>query len=272
MNGDYCQRYSKVAWKYDPERHRVVMFRLRCWQWSCPYCARENRRVWRNALNVQLPRLSGQWWLMTLTARADTRGRLESYKNLQRGVDVLLKRFKRVFRKVIYVRVFEKHPTSDALHAHFIISGLSDYVRVERSKNGRDAYHSTNFRKGKRGYWSIRTFTKKTAQSCNMGYIADCKALKGERNAVRYVTEYMTKDAQDFDIRGLRHVATSREIKSPRQRGKNAKILTVGHTIPYSAIPSGYSLIDRDTGEIVNGEYWIENGFYPPLSDKINVD
>lgn len=205
---------------------------------------------------------------MTLTARADTRDRLESYKNLQRGIDVLLKRFNRAFGKVIYVRIFEKHPSSDALHAHFIVSGLAQYVSVEASKNGKSVYRATNFRRGKRGYWSIRTFTKKTAQAAHMGYIADCKAISGSTKAVRYVTEYMTKSAQDFDIKGLRHIATSRGIKSPRQRGKNAKILAIGHCIPYSRIPRDFELLDKDTGEVINQEYWAEHGFYPPNSDR----
>lgn len=267
MNGDYCRRYSKIAWKYDAEKQRVVMFRLRCWQWSCPYCARENRRAWRNALNAQLPRLSGQWWLMTLTARADTRGRIESYRQLSHGIDVLLKRFKRAFGKVVYVRVFEKHPSSDALHAHFVISGLTDFIKVDRRGNGKYGYIATNFRSGKRGYWALRTFVKKTSQASRMGYIADIEVIQASKS-VRYVTEYMTKDAQDFDIRGLRHVATSRDIKSPRQRGKNAGKLQIGTAIPYSAIPRDFSLLDRDTGEVVSGQYWVENGFYPPVSDK----
>lgn len=268
MHGEYCKRYAKVAWKYDPERQRVELFRLRCWQWNCPHCAHENRKAWRKALLAQLPRISGQWWLMTLTACADTRGRVESYKNLQRGIDTLLKRFNRAFGKVVYVRIFEKHPTSDALHAHFIVSGLKDFVKTERAQNGKDKYTATNFRRGKRGFWSVRTFAKKTAAACKMGYIADVKPLRGERMAVKYVTEYMTKDAQDFDIRGLRHVATSRDVKSPRQRGKNAKILCLGHFISRSRIPDGFALIDSDTGERVGDDYWRENGFYPPHSDK----
>jgi len=270
MNGDYCHRYAKVAWKYDAEKQRVVMFRLRCWQWSCPYCARMNATAWRLTLINQLPKLSNSWWLMTLTARSDTRGRIESYKQLSRGIDILMHRFKRAFGKVTYVRIFEKHPLSDALHAHFIISGLSDYIKISRSGNGRDKYTPTNFRAGKRGYWALRTFVKKTSQGSRMGYIADCKSLEGTHRAIGYVTKYMTKSAQDFDIRSLRHVATTRDIKSPRGRGKNTRAINVGHFIPRSRIPQGYALIDRDTGEAVDVTYWQENAFYPPHNDKDN--
>lgn len=266
MRGEYCHRYAKVAWKYDKDRQQVVLFRLRCWQWSCPYCARENRKAWRLELNKQLPRLAGQWWLMTLTARNDTRGRLESYRQLSHGIDVLLKRFKRAFGRIIYVRVFEKHPSSDALHAHFIISGLSDYVRVQQAGNGRASYTATNFRKGKRGFWALQTFAKKTSQACHMGYIADVKTIPASKS-VRYVTEYMTKDAQDFDIKGLRHVATSRDVKSPRSRAKNAKILSMGHFISRMRIPPEYRLLDADTGEIIGDDYWQEWEMYPRYDD-----
>lgn len=279
MDG-YCKRYSKVFWFYDREEKRVMMGRLRCKQWNCPFCAIVNRQMWRAFFGRRLPSVASQWWLMTLTAPNDKRGRIESYKALSKGIDTLMKRFNRAFgtykidektRKkkrvgVQYARIFEKHPASDALHAHFIISGLSDYLRVDRSKNGKDRYTATNFRKGKRGYWSIRTFTKKTAQACRMGYIADCKRLDNTSAANRYVTDYMTKDMQDFDIKGLRHVQTTRGIGSPK--GEKKAVLVTGLYISSLSIPDGFKLVDIDTGEIVKNDYWIENGFYPPTSDR----
>jgi len=265
--GEYCHRYAKIAWKYDHADKRVIMFRLRCWQWSCPYCAKENRKAWRLALNAQLPRISGQWWLMTLTASSDKRGRLESYKQLQRGIDILLKRFRRAFGKVDYVRIYEKHPSSDALHAHFIITGLEDYIKVVQSGNGKQRYIGTNFRKGKIGFWALRSFVKKTAQSSGMGYIADTKQIKASAS-IRYVTEYMTKPAQDFEIRGLRHVATSRAIKSPRNRARAAKLLAIGHFISRARIPAHYDLLDSDTGEVIGDEYWRDNEMYPRYDDR----
>jgi len=264
--GEYCHRYAKIAWKYDHTDKRVIMFRLRCWQWSCPYCAKENRKAWRLALNAQLPRISGQWWLMTLTAQAGTRGRLESYKQLQHGIDVLLKRFRRAFGRIDYVRIYEKHPKSQALHAHFIVSGLKEYVRLYTAQNGKQGYKATNFRAGKIGFWALRTFVKKTSQGVGMGYIADIKPIPASKS-VRYVTEYMTKPAQDFDIRGLRHVATSRAIKSPRNRARAAKLLAIGHFISRARIPAHYDLLDNDTGEVIGDEYWHDNEMYPRYDD-----
>jgi hypothetical protein len=266
MSQDYCHRYAKIGWKYDAEKRRVIMFRLRCWQWDCSYCAVENRKAWRNALNDQLPRISGQWWLMTLTATNRARGRIESYKQLQSGIDLLIKRFRRAFGKISYVRVFEKHPSSDALHAHFIVSGISDYVSIQRQKNGKDRYTATNFRAGKRGFWAVRTFAKKTAQACGMGYMADVKPIT-QKTATRYVTEYLTKTGQSIDIRGLRHVATTRDIKSPRKRDAKDKTLYIGYRIGRGSMLPSFSLLDRDTGELIPDSYWQEHQFYPPESD-----
>jgi len=261
-----CKRYSRVFCAYDTDNRKIIVGRLRCKQWRCEHCAVENRKMWREFLNKRLPKISGQWWLMTLTARGDTRGRLESYKQLQHGIDVLVKRFNRAFGKVAYVRVYERHPAGEALHAHFVITGLSDYIRVETSKNGRQKYTATNFRKGKRGYGALRTFAKKTAQRSGMGYIADCKRLQGAHNATRYVTDYMTKDMQDFEIKGLRHVQTSRKIGSPKPP-KSEKSLYVGYRLTKSSLIAGMAVVDLDTGERVSDEYWKEGDVYPPLSE-----
>lgn len=262
---EICPSYSRVCWYYDAENMRVVVFRLRCGAWKCPVCAVVNRRVWREFLNKRLPKVAGQWWLMTLTARADTRGRIESYKQLQHGIDVLIKRFRRAFGSVQYVRVFEKHPSSDALHAHFIITGLSDYVSVQKSKNGRMCYRCTNFRRGKVGFWALRTFLKKTAQAARMGYIADIKTVSQAGKAIRYITEYLTKETQDIAIKGLRHVQTTRGIGSPKNASKNA--LYVGYRLNKRDLVAGMAVYDADKRSTVPDAYWQDGNVYPPLKE-----
>lgn len=262
---EICPKYTRVCWYYDAENMRVVVFRLRCGQWKCPVCAVVNRRLWREFLNKRLPKIAPQWWLMTLTARADTRGRIESYKQLRRGIDVLMKRFRRAFGSVQYVRVYEKHPSSEALHAHFIITGLADYVQVQQARNGRVCYRCTNFRRGKLGFWALRTFVKKTAQASNMGYIADIKALSHSGKAVRYITKYLTKDGQDIDIKHIRHVQTTRAVGSPKHTAKNA--LYVGYRLNKSDLVAGMAVYDADKRRAVPDEYWHDGNVYPPLHD-----
>lgn len=284
-----CSRYQRVFWFYDTEKMTIGVGRLRCKQWSCPACATENRKQWRNFLHGKLPYIASDWRLMTLTASANQRTRIDSYNALKRGIDVLIKRFNRAFsayevvevvdkktglmkkkkRRVglEYVRVYEKHPTSDALHAHIIISGLKDYVKVERSGNGKYRYVATNFRAGKRGFWSLRTFVKKTAQAAGMGYIADVKSPASSNRAIQYVTKYMTKDAQSIGIRGLRHVQTSRGIGSMSQRKASSKV-HVGYRLMDVHLVAGMSVTDIDTGEKLPDDYWIDANVYPPLDDN----
>lgn len=284
-----CRRYQRVFWFYDTEKMTIGVGRLRCKQWSCPACAIENRKQWRNFLHGKLPYIASNWRLMTLTASAAQRTRIDSYNALKRGIDVLMKRFNRAFSAyelvevldkktglmkkkkqrigLEYVRVYEKHPGSDALHAHIIISGLKDYVKVEKSGNGRYRYIATNFRTGKRGFWTLRTFAKKTSQAAGMGYIADVKSVGGSERAIRYVTKYMTKEAQGIDIRGLRHVQTSRGIGSMSQRKASGKV-HVGYRLMDVHLVAGMSVTDIDTGERLPDDYWTEANVYPPLDES----
>lgn len=214
-----------------------------------------------------------EWHFMTLTAREDTRGRLESYTQLAHGIDVLIKRFNRIWQRIDYVRVYEKHPKSEALHAHFLIGGVTPFVRVEVLKNKKRRFAPAHERASKRGFWTLFTLVKKLSHECKMGYIAHIERVSrgddGLSNVMRYVTKiagYLTKDAQSIDIKGLRHVQTSRRIGALQTR-KSSKVET-GVGLPYSRIPQGYGLVDRDTGEVVTGDYWIEQGFYPPNRDR----
>lgn len=106
-----------------------------------------------------------------------------------------------------------------------------------------------------------------------MGYIAHIeKVARGDdglSNVSRYITKlgaYLTKEAQDIAVKGLRHVQTSRRIGSikPRKAGN----VETGHFISRSRVGAGNRLIDKDTGEIVTDDYWLDNAFYPPTDDK----
>lgn len=274
MKGDYCKRYAKVWWLHNREKRRVTLGRLRCKQWACPYCARENQREIRQFLLTTISKMADrEWFFMTITARGDTRGRIESYKQLAKGIDRLIKAFNRVWNRVDYVRVYEVHPKSEAIHAHFLVSNLTPFVRVEKSKNGRKKYTPANTRAAKRGYWTLYTFVKKMSHRSGMGYMADVSQVEhgadGISNVTRYITKitsYLTKESQSIDIKGIRHVQTSRAIGSIKARREFTG--EIGQAIPYSAIPRGFSLIDRDTGEVIQFEYWLENGFYPPQGDR----
>lgn len=275
---DFCPRYPRVAWSREVKpdaspkeftdsrlknnRKGVVLFtRLRCKQWSCPYCAAKNQAIWRAFLYDKMPGVADNWWFVTLTAHSRMRSQDASYKNLQRGIDVIMKRIRRVFGQVDYVRVFEKHPTSDALHAHLVCSNLSPFVVPGCHKNLQSGYLAVLERDSHTGVWSIRTWLKKTAQECQIGYQADVQRLENNY-AVTYATKYLTKASQEIDIKGLRHVQTTRNIGSPS--GESDRIWQVGDFVTARDFKAGETLIDLQSGEAIPSEYWSTFDVYPP--------
>ena len=274
----FCPRYPRVAWSREVKpdakntelsglngktiKKGVVLFtRLRCKQWSCPYCAEKNQAIWRAFLYERMPGVADNWWFMTLTAHSRMRSQDASYKNLQRGIDVMMKRVRRVFGEIDYVRVFEKHPTSDALHAHLCISNLTPFVVPGCHRNLVPGFMAVLTRGSAEGVWALRTWIKKTAQECNIGYMADVQVLNGNY-AVHYATKYLTKASQDIKIKGLRHVQTTRNIGSPQ--GESDRIWQVGDYVTARDFKARETLLDLQTGEAIPPDYWAEFDVYPP--------
>jgi len=241
------------------------MVRVRCKQWSCPYCAKANQKMWRAFLAGQLPIVSGDWWHVTLTAHSRMRSEQASYKNLQHGIDVLLKRMRRVFGKIEYVRVFEKHPTSNALHCHLAVSALTPFVIPGCHKNLQHGYLSVTSRSPGDGSWSIRTWTKKTSQECQIGYQADVRQA-ANAGLVWYVTKYLTKVSQQINIKGLRHVATSRRVGSPDKSGAGA--WDTGRFITALDVTPDEKIRDIQTGDVLSYRHLVIAGVYPPPAER----
>lgn len=274
----FCKRYPLVAWsreltpaalsaaaaanqKTAGRKDTVLFTRLRCKMWDCDYCAAKNQAIWRAFLYSKMPEISDNWWFMTLTAHSRMREQQASYKNLQHGIDVMMKRMRRVFGEIDYVRVFEKHPTSEALHAHLCISNLTPFVVGGAHKNLAYGYLAITARGKGDGSWSLKTFVKKTAQECRIGYMADCQSLN-DNYAVHYATKYLTKAAQEIEIKGIRHVQTTRNIGAPSSESN--RIWKVGSYVTARDFKAGETLLDMQTGETIPPEYWSEFDVYPP--------
>lgn len=258
---DVCKLYRKVAYSHAGPKE-ALFTRLRCKQWSCDFCAKKNASIWRAYLKERLPDVSDNWWLVTLTAHPNTKQTHDSIDNIRVNIERLFKRIKRVFGRVDYVRTYERHPTSCRIHAHFIVSGLSPFVERGKGKRGIERYRGVSVRHGRKGVWSIRTWFKKAAHECGIGHICDVRALIGDvSRAIWYVTKYLTKAQQDFHVKGLRHVVTSRGVGSPKSEGDlvwaTAPFITARMFDPNSKIT------DLNTGEIIDNHYWEVHNFYP---------
>lgn len=240
------------------------MTRLRCKQWSCPYCADKNARTWQYWLIKRLPEVSPDWWFVTLTAHSNKRTELQSLMNLRDNIDRLIKRVRRVFGLPIeYVRVFEVHPTSEAVHVHFVMSGLTPFVVNGFSVKHQPMALGVMTRKGYAGTWSVKTWFKKICQELKMGYIADVQKIEGDQAKVAfYVTKYLTKEQGKISVPYLRHVQVTTAIGKP--------VFDENHTwTPASYITSrtfdepNTRITDLDTGFIVDNNWWEHTGFYP---------
>jgi len=258
-----CEKYIKVAYAITGDR-KAVFTRLRCKQWTCDHCAKKNAGMWQYWLIKRIPEVSQKWWFMTLTASRFERTTLQSLENLRSNIDRLIKRAKRVFGEGIeYVRVYERHPTSEAIHVHFVISGLSPFVRIERSKKNVPMATGVEVRSGRKGTWSLKTWIKKTCGDIKMGYIADIKLLKGDISLVAwYITKYLTKEMQSFHVPYLRHVQVTKGIGSPKFE-KNYEWIPCSY-ITADMVGHKTQVEDIDTGYIIEGDnYWEMKGFYP---------
>lgn len=215
--------------------------------------------MWRKHLKRRIIDLGGEWYFGTITAPSWDRSPQGTIRTIRTNFDRFMKRLRRVFKKgVQYVRIFEKHQKG-AFHLHVIISGLSPRVEPYTYRTG-----SVGFRPAssgaKIGTWSIKTWWKKTLSKCGCGYIADIKHIPAVA-AIGYVTEYMTKQAQDYHVPNLRRIQTSRGIGSPVI--KSAENWRVDGRIWGGNIGHA-GFIDLDEKIKIPASYWLENLVYPP--------
>lgn len=174
-----CKNYLRVAYTVTGPK-QALFTRLRCKRWSCDYCASKNARMWQFWLIKRLPEVSSEWYFVTLTANEKIRTTLGSLDNLRSNIDRLIKRIRRVFGKPIeYVRVFEKHPTSEAVHVHIIMSGLTPFVVNGFSSKHQKMSVGVNTR-SKHSCWTVKTWVKIIARELGMGYMADVQKFKGD--------------------------------------------------------------------------------------------
>jgi len=257
---DFCPRYSMVAFTH-VDRSNALFTRLRCGMWSCPYCAKKNQAIWRAFLYDKLPQVSDNWWFLTVTAHAHMRKQIDSYNNLKIGIDRLMKRINRVWKDVEYVRVYEEHPTSEALHAHFVVSNLTPFVALQHNRNKTTTFTPATIRYAHKGFWSVGSYVKYAAQGVQIGYQAQVEQVANSYT-VQYVTKYLTKEAQAINVKGLRAVQTSRGIGSPKVKSEYQ--WHIRSMVTARDFVAGMTVFDVNTGTDIPQDYFESFDYYPP--------
>lgn len=258
MKAQFCPNFSWIVWRHN-RLGETEMTRLRCKSWQCEYCAQKNREMWRSHLKKSIGKLGGDWWFITITAHEWNRVKAATLGCLRTGLALLFKRMRRVWKEFDYVRVYELHEKS-AFHAHLIISGLSPRVAHRRARSGERTF-SPAFDKGK-SVWSLKTWFKKTARSCKMGYMVDVQKLNSVAKTVNYICKYITKQAQAFDEPYLRRIETGGRIKAANSR-KPAQGWVCDAYVWSSACAGGRVLVDLNLKLRINPTFWRENYTYP---------
>jgi len=258
-----CRNYTKIAYAVTGPK-KAILTRLACGMWSCDHCAVKNANSWRYWLIKRIPEIASDWYLVTLTASEKTRTMLGSFNNLRNNLDALIKRIRRVFGLPIeYVRVYERHPTSEAIHVHMIMHGLTPFVAYGYSVKHQAMTIGVMTRPMRNGYATVKTWFKDTCKDLGMGYIADVQLIKGEPlKAVWYVTKYLTKAQQDLHIPYLRHVQVTEGIGAIQYEAQY-KWIPASYITTYTFDAPNTEVTDLDTGFVIDNNYWEVKGYYP---------
>jgi len=253
---DTCPHFNLLAYRND--NGRWICVHLRCKSWTCPYCTIQNRIEWRAFLTKRLHDMPVQWWFGTITAPSWGRTPERTLKAIRTNFDRFWKRLRRVCGSLDYVRIYEVHKDNN-FHAHIIVSSLPYRVERYTARNGKRGFRPAE--KGdKAGSWAIQTWWKKTLAKCALGYMAEIKPIPS-REAVGYITAYMTKDAQNFEVKNLRRVQTSRRIGTPKN--EEPQYWQVARHI-YGSDVNYQPIVDLSLKTKTTVNYWIDNVVYPP--------
>lgn len=276
MSKNFCPNYS--ASFVAKEGKDNLVFKSRCKQWSCPYCAKVNQRIWRARImgEVESTPDCKEWFFWTLTlSPKEHKGTMVSSALVWRDVwDKLMKRVKRDLGKMRYVRVFEPHK-SGILHVHMLADKSYDDVVVVEEDDGRDNHVSEKMLKhllelGLGVRHDIRPIVT---------YNFDDNGLA--RNVSAYVTKYLTKDIQslarsvlkDNGLNRIRVIQTS--LKWFNVTKNDAKLNWENRALTLTEVLYGDSdgkSLDISKDRVITTDDFYDYDHYPnKMSDIIDI-
>lgn len=191
-------------------KEQRVLLKLRCGQWSCPFCAKQNadslRRILSEALESYLaendmtqPKMRYGVKLVTLTLPGSEWRKLytvfESDKIIKKSLDSLIRRLRKKFGLRDYVWVRELQP-SGYPHIHLLIlgpeisgKGILDFIRQA---------------------WSV---------DMGMGNV-DIQLVRTPRGVANYLVKYLTKGRAE-GANGYRIWTMSKDMRDRARKIKS---------------------------------------------------
>lgn len=206
-----CESFRGIAATDFKDGRGII--RLRCKQWSCEYCAKENQSMWRNHLLKTMTPLSDHWTMLTVTCMGQDHRDMVTLKRLMQNFDRLMKRLQRAYKRFEYVRVYEQHKSGE-FHMH-VLCGFECQSTIDEwcyDDQGREKYVGKHYQD-----------MLAHVMACELGEIFDCKPIVDNSGtsqssvyAVRYISKYLTKAVGATMPKGTRRIQTSQKIGSPK--------------------------------------------------------
>jgi hypothetical protein len=160
----------------------AILLRPHCKMWKCKTCAARNARRWIARIINHVNKFeAANWQFITITAHEKWRGMDSSVKNIRQGWKKLYNRLLRRFGQFFYLKVWEAHKDG-SMHLHLLVS-----LKLKK------------------------TFLKKHARQCGMGYQVDVQGMRNAGRAAGYVAKYFLKsEIVGTYPHGLRRIEASR--------------------------------------------------------------
>lgn len=150
------------------EAKRAVLFQPRCKQWSCPFCAEQNKRLWAVRAYRGAEVLASQGLeidFLTLTSHEKLNGKQTMYV-WPKAWSKLGQRARRAVDRFEYLLIPEQHKDG-RLHVH----------AIETAALGEKWF-------------------KDNARQCGLGYMAEEQKIQSAGGAAWYTSKYLTKSIQ----------------------------------------------------------------------------
>lgn len=260
----YCKHFKALAATNPTDApNDAWVMQLRCKQWSCDYCAKKNKSIWRAHIIDRINKLAGDWIFITFTAHRNAHKVAKTLQNLKRGWKILYDRLRRHFKgqKLEYIMLYEAHKPDGQIaqnktryHVHAVVRATvaGDNVYDRRQKR---YYHPETTR-----------WLKDNSASVGCGHQAHAAKIENSHGGMvaAYITKYMTKNAQDFGDfpPRMRRIVVSRGVGSPKAPKSPEKWQIWGGVYPRDVAEHDH-VINITTGEIVTADYFKYAPVYP---------
>ena len=188
---NFCNGLTPVIWRDVPSESKRIIFKTRCKQWSCEYCAKINYyQHWLRAVKgIKNHEDKGyKFDFVTLTSHERVVPTLSTYRVWQSAWTKLSTRYRRAYTETYglpcaYFYVPELHKDG-RLHIHGMFSG---HIPAK--------------------WW------KDNARECGLGYMAKSIKMDNRSKGTNYVLKYVTKSiSEDIGIKRFRRINYSRNI------------------------------------------------------------